>query len=72
MLSSGYGEATYDDLLQVELEAEHDLNWAFQAEDIEHAYNWLERVQSEIKEFEGKFKESLLNRGIKLRNSIDF
>lgn len=67
-----YREATYNDLLQVESEAEYDLNWACQVEEIEHAHNWLEKVQSEIKKFEGKFKESLRNRGIELRNSIDF
>jgi hypothetical protein len=71
VLSSGYGEATYDDLLQIESEAEYDCSWAFEPETQEHAYNWLEKVQAEITKFEQKFKKSLRNRGIELRNSIE-
>ena len=66
------GEATYDNLVLAESEAEHDLNSASQREDIENAHNWLEKIQAEIEELEQKFKQSLRNRGIDLRNSIDF
>ena len=37
----------------------------------ENAYNWLEKVQAEITEFELLFTKSLRNRGIELKNSIE-
>ena len=37
----------------------------------ENAYNWLEKVQAELTEFELLFTKSLRNRGIELKNSIE-
>ena len=67
----GGEEVTYNDLLLVESEAESDCCCTFLPDDREAAYNWLEKVQAEIKEFERKFKESLRSRGIELKNSIE-